>query len=117
MAVAITWPFACPRSWQEQAKPILVRSDVENGFPKVRKRFTRSWAEIQVTWILPWVQKPAVDDFFRLDCQDGAQPFIVVDPFTGANRVVRFKEPPTIAASVDSKPMMQVSATLETVFI
>jgi hypothetical protein len=112
--VDIAWPFACPRSWTEQSKPSLVRSTIDDGFPKVRRRFTRAWSEIQVTWILMWTDKDDLEYFFRVACADGAQPFTITDPITGVARRVRWKEPPSMAASVDTRPAMQVSATLET---
>lgn len=113
---AIPWPFACPRSWAEQSKPNLIRSNIEEGYPKVRRRFTKAWAEIQVTFVLSWTEKAALDQFLSKDCQDGAQPFTIVDPFTNQTRLVRWKDLPDISASADTKPTMNVSGTLEVVF-
>lgn len=110
------WPFACPRSWIRTPKPSLVRSSVEDGYPKVRRRFTKAWDEYQAEWTLMWEQEAAVAVFFAQDCQDGASPFYINDPYTGVQIIVRWKEPPTVRGSVDSKPTISVSGTLERVF-
>lgn len=113
---SVPWPFACPRTWSEKAQPNLVRTNMEEGYPKVRARFTKAWAEIQVSFILDWSQKQAVDDFLAKDCVYGTVPFTIADPFTGKTRLVRWKDMPTIAGSPDTKPTFTLSGTVETVF-
>lgn len=110
------WPFDCPRSWTRMPKPSLVRSAVDDGYPKVRRRFTKSWDEYEATWVLNWADEPAIIAFFTTDCQDGSSPFYINDPYTGQQILVRWKEPPNVSGSVDTKPTVQVSATLERVF-
>jgi hypothetical protein len=111
-----TWPFTCPRSWTRNPKVSIVRSSVEDGYPKVRRRFTKGWDEYQVEWVLEWDQEQALIDFFTVDCQDGSTPFYLNDPYTGGQLIVRWKEPPVVRGNVDSKPTLQVTATLERVF-
>jgi hypothetical protein len=89
---------------------------VDDGYPKVRRRFTKTWTEIQVQWLLNWEDEAAVLQFFENDCLAGAQPFYIENPYTEAMVLVRWKEPPVIAGSVDIKPVIQASATLEEVF-
>lgn len=110
------WPFTCPRSWVHNPKPSLVRSNVEDGYPKVRKRFTKSWAEYQVEWLLSWDEEPLMRTFFTDDCQDGSVPFYLEEPYGKTQILVRWKEPPTISGSADTKPVIQVRGTLEEVF-
>lgn len=118
MSVAYsTWPFKCPRSWARAPKPSLIRSSVDEGYPKVRRRFTKSWDEYQAEWLIEWDQEDELMTFFTIDCQDGAYPFYMPNPYNEAELIlVRWKEPPSTAGSVDSKPVIRVSGTLERVF-
>lgn len=111
-----TWPFSCPVSWVETPVPSLLRSEVDDGYPKVRRRFTKAWVEIQASFYINWEDAQAWRDFFRLDCQDGSLPFYIEDPYTEEQRLVRWKEPPSSSGSADTKPVFQVSGTLEEVF-
>jgi hypothetical protein len=107
------WPFDCPRSWSEKKHPSLLRSEVDDGFPKVRRRFTKTWSEVSVNFRIGWTQRDAFDHFVEVDCGAGAIPFTIKDPYTGAIRTARWKEPPTVAGSPDTKPTIDISATLE----
>lgn len=111
-----TWPFSCPRSWVRMPKPSLVRSSVEDGYPKVRRRFTKSWDEYQAEWLLDWGDEQALIDFFTTDCQDGAYPFYLENPYDEQPILVRWKEPPSVTGSADTKPVLRVTGTLERVF-
>lgn len=112
-----TWPFDCPRSWARTPQPSLIRSSVEDGYPKTRRRFTKSWDNYQAEWLIEWDQEQAVIDFFSIDCQDGSIPFYHPNPYNPTQMIlVRWNEPPKISASVDSKPVVQVTGSLERVF-
>lgn len=112
----IPWPFACVKTWNEQRKPNVIRSNVEEGYPKTRRRFTKAWSEIQVSFVLPWSDRKSLEDFLEKTTQDGTQPFLIFDPMMNENRLVRWKEMPNITGSPDTKPTFGVSGTLETVF-
>jgi hypothetical protein len=88
---------------------------MENGFPKVRKLFTRSWSEAEVTWIVAAKDVPAVQSFFELDCQAGATPFRIEDPLTKRSRLVRWAEAPTVSVTVERRPTASVSGRLEVI--
>lgn len=111
-----TWPFACPTNWSEAAKPAIIRSDLQDGYPKVRRQFTKDWAVFEGRWSLPIAQAQALRDFYSVSCQAGALPFTMTDPLTGAARLFRWVEPPRLAAAVNTKPYMDVSGRLEEVF-
>jgi hypothetical protein len=90
---------------------------VEDGYPKVRRRFTKSWDEYQAEWLINWGDEKALVDFFTVDCQDGSYPFYHPNPYDTAELVLmRWKEPPVVSGSVDTKPVVQVTGTLERVF-
>lgn len=111
----IDWPFACPKTWTEKPKPSIIRSEVDDGFPKVRRRFTKSWKEIEVTFMLNWSYKDQFDNFFETDCAAGAEPFYLDDPYNGNQLKVRWKEAPVTSGSPDMKPYFTVSGTLEVI--
>jgi hypothetical protein len=89
---------------------------VDDGYPKVRRRFTKTWTEIQVAWFIDWTDEAALLQFFDMDCQAGAQPFYVENPYTEALVLVRWKEPPTMSGSADTKPVIEVTGVLEEMF-
>jgi hypothetical protein len=110
-----TWPFSCPRSWSEKPVTGVIRSEVDNGFPKVRRRFTKAYKTIDVTFQMDWADKQAVTDFFENDLADGSLPFYITDPFLQSTLLVRWKDAPALNGSVDMKPVFQYSGTLEQV--
>lgn len=110
------WRFTCPMSWQEVPKPSLIRSEVDDGYPKVRRRWTKTWREYQATWRIDWSLFDDFRTFYETDCGAGSQPFTMEHPVTGATITVRWKEPPTVGASVENKPVFDVSGTLEMMF-
>lgn len=110
------WPFGCPQSWQEQPKVAVIRSEIDDGYPKVRRRFTKTWHEYQSQWRLEWSQFSAFKTFFDVDSGAGSVPFRMKHPITGADILVRWKEPPQVRSDVSTKPTFDISATLEEVF-
>lgn len=111
-----TWPFACPVSWGETPKAAVLRSEVDEGYPKVRRRFTKTWHEYQVKWRLNWTEFSAFKTFYEVDSSVGSVPFRMKHPITNADILVRWKEPPQIASDASIKPTFDVSAVLEEVF-
>lgn len=111
-----TWPFPCPRAWNRAPQPSLIRTQLEDGYPKVRRRFTKSWDVYQAEWVLAWGDEEALMTFFTQDCQDGSTPFYMKNPYSDEILLVRWKEPPSISGSVDTKPTIQVTGTLERMF-
>jgi hypothetical protein len=102
--------------WQEVPHPALIRSEVDDGYPKVRRRFTKTWREYQAKWRLGWEQFAAFNSFVETDCGAGAIPFTMPHPMTGVTILVRWKEPPTTMADTGSKPVFEISGNLEEMF-
>jgi len=111
-----TWPFACVVSLQETPNPALIRSAIEDGYPKVRKRFTKTWRNFQVNWTLMWEDYSAFWTFHHTECQGGATPFYITHPITKEVLLVRWKEPPQAQANTSTKPTFSISGTLEEMF-
>jgi hypothetical protein len=110
-----TWQFDCPASLQETPNPALVRSSVDDGYPKVRRRFTKTWRTFTVSWRLEWSQYTNFWRFHEVDCGAGSIPFYLRHPITNQNLLVRWKEPPQTQADVTTKPVFLVTGTLEEV--
>ncbi|HVQ51044.1 MAG TPA: hypothetical protein VMS92_13455 [Mycobacterium sp.] len=77
-AVPIAWPAElpdCPDSWSEQAEPVTVRTQVEEGTPKVRRRFTKRLVRAQVGMTMDIAQRNALDSFFHVSLDGGVLRF------------------------------------------
>jgi hypothetical protein len=110
------WPFACPASLQQASNPALVRSTVDDGYPKVRRRFTKTWRTFQVTWRLDWSEFDNFWNFHEVDCGAGSVPFYITHPMTQEQILVRWKDPPQTQADTSTKPIFAISGVLEEVF-
>jgi hypothetical protein len=113
----VDWPFGCPRSWTERNNPALIRTEMEQGYPKVRRMFTKDWKTFEGSWPLRTTQTAAFRNFVSISCQGGALPFRMEDPLVpGTTRLYRFIEPPSQSTDVSEMPMSTVTARLEEVF-
>jgi hypothetical protein len=110
------WPFVCPISLQEVPNPALVRSQVEDGYPKVRRRFTKTWRTYQVSWRLEWDLYEAFWQFVSVDCGEGSIPFYMMHPITRETLLVRWSSPPQTQSDTSLKPVFVITGTLEEVF-
>lgn len=110
------WPFGCPAEWQEAKVPALIRTDMQDGYPKVRRQFTKDWTQYEGRWLLPLASVAAFRSFLNLDCEGGARPFRMADPLTGEERLFRWVDPPRVTSNVDQKPYANFSGKLEEVF-
>jgi hypothetical protein len=84
------WPFGCPQEWKETTNPALIRSSVEDGYPKVRRAYTKDWHQYEGRWPLLLSAVPAFRAFIDITCQGGALPFEMEDPMVpGTSRLYR----------------------------
>jgi len=98
--MAIAWPVElpdCAQTWEEQAVPVTVRTQMDTGQPKVRRRFTHTMRSMRVTFVLTHEQAMALRDFFEIDLQGGVQEHTFRHPFRDVVESFRFVEPPTIS--------------------
>lgn len=100
MATAILdWPAGapeCAQAWQEQAQPVVVRSEMDSGAPKVRRRFTAPVRLVTVQFDVPLPVARLLRDFHDVDTQGGVLPFRFRSPVTGAVEVFRMTEAPNV---------------------
>lgn len=83
---AIAWPASLPQcmeNYSEKASPVTVRTNVEEGPPKVRRRFTKRLVRAQVTMTMTITQRNDLDSFFYVDLNGGVGTFNFPHPWLG----------------------------------
>ena len=100
----------CWASWTEKAEPVVIRTEMEDGTMKVRRRSTGKIRVANVSRAFEAKDYQAFQDWFTVACQQGVLPTRVVTPY-GAEEVWRFTEAPEI--SWLDKKAFAVSCTME----
>jgi hypothetical protein len=113
-----TWPSSVPfkpvlSSYQEQKQSQVLRSDMDIGPPKSRRRFTAAAVTVQLEWLWTVAQLSDFETFFETDLEGGSLPFDGVHPRTGAAAKLRFAEPYTPQYSGYEQTPWKVLAKLE----
>lgn len=99
MAVLL-WPTtlpACAEAWEETDQPVTVRTNMDAGQPKVRRRFTRTLRSVRVSFTMNFSQAMALRDFFEVDTQGGVLEHQFRHPFRNVVENFRFIEAPKIS--------------------
>lgn len=96
------WPLSLPQrplaqGFNEQVPNTLIRTQMEAGPPKVRRRFTAGIRTMDMQLRITPAQVDALDVFYDSTLQGGALPFDWVHPRTGVAATYRFVEPPSYA--------------------
>jgi hypothetical protein len=112
------WPNTVPyspvmASYQEQKQSQVLRSDMDTGAAKTRRRFTAAVVTVQVEWLWTETQFATFEAFFETDLEGGALPFDGVHPRTGAAAKIRFVDPYTPQYSGYPQTPWKVLAKLE----
>lgn len=102
----------CWARWSEQDQPQFIRTQMENGTVKVRRRTTGVLRRARVSGPIMAPDVPAFLDWFRVLCQGGIAPTYMVEP-DGTESVWRFTEPPQVDWSDIHGRFATVSASLE----
>ena len=79
------WPAelpTCAETYTEKAEPVTVRTNVEEGVAKVRKRFTQRVVRGQVGMTMNIDQYKILDDFFYIELNGGVNRFTFSHPWT-----------------------------------
>jgi hypothetical protein len=95
-----TWPLSLPQrplaqGYNEQAPNTVIRTQMEAGPPKVRRRFTAGIRILGLQLQLTAEQVETLDGFHDATLQGGALAFDWVHPRTGLAMTCRFAEPPS----------------------
>lgn len=109
-----TWPAEfCPliNSFQEQPPENTIRSTMDKGPAKVRRRTTANVRPVSFNMFLMNSQMDLMDSFYVTETFSGADEFDFIHPRTKANVKARFTQPPSYGER--SSVGYQVSISLE----
>lgn len=98
-----TWPAGLPQTplqqYEEEPPKNLIRTEMDAGPAKVRKRFTAGVRVYRVTYLLDGADITTLDNFFITDTEFGALSFNFPHPRTGTTISVRFVRSPRYSGS------------------
>ena len=96
-----TWPISLPTApegsgYTEQPPLVTIRTNMDAGPPKVRRRYTAGIRLFTFSWIMTKTQVAAFDTFFNTTCEGGALTFDGLNhPRTGSATIWRFTGQPS----------------------
>ena len=85
----------CWATWAEQDEPAVIRTTMEDGTVKVRRRNTGRHRVAKVSRTFKAVDYTNFMDWFNIACQQGVKPTRMKTPYD-ADEVWRFSSPPEI---------------------
>lgn len=93
------WPGSLPQyaetdGLSEKDAPNAVRTAMETGPAKLRRRYTAVFTPIKATLIVDATQRATLKDFFRNTCKGGSQSFDWLHPMTREAATFRWVSPP-----------------------
>jgi hypothetical protein len=99
-----TWPGTLPakpldEGYSEDVPNTLVRTEMDAGPAKVRRRFTAGVRKFNVSFILTTAQIATLDTFFVTDTNAGADQFTWDHPRTEVTGSFRFISPPKYSSA------------------
>lgn len=97
--MTIVWPVTLPEApllegFQETAAATAIRTDMEQGPAKVRRRTTAGVGKLSMRYLLSKAEVVALETFYDATLGGGALSFSFTHPRTGASLSCRFTEPP-----------------------
>jgi hypothetical protein len=101
----LIWPIDLPQAvaqdgYQETRVPNTIRSPVDQGRPKARRRYTASIQSFNIRLLLTEDQADLLDDFYEDTTAAGSLEFDWVHPRTQAAAVCQFSgDPPVTTAA------------------
>src|SRR5262245_23124970 len=98
----VTWPGSlpdCAETWNESDAPSTIRSEMDAGPPKVRRRFTGIMRNIEVSMVLTNAQFTAMRTFYETTCAEGVNFHQFKHPYTGATETFRFVSSPRFSSN------------------
>lgn len=93
------WPLTvtqCPRTWNEQYAENRLRTSVDVGPPKMRRRYTNDLLQVQIGWNFKTELYQELTDFYRVTLRSGTDHFNFPHPVTGNQHKFQFIAPPQI---------------------
>lgn len=97
-----TWPATLPQQFEQGAQETrqsgLLRSAVDIGPPKQRRRFSAVSRFYAGTFLFTTAQKATFETFYSTTIAEGADEFDFEDPNDGGTVSARFTGPPSFSA-------------------
>lgn len=114
----IYWPDSLPQrplvdGYQESPPDNTMRTQMDEGPAKVRRRYTANVRPIQVTLEMDADELNTFDDFYVEETASGSRRFIWQHPRTKTQHEMRFRTPPPPDYTAMGGLQYQVSFTLE----
>jgi len=94
MATWPTLPAPIINTFNETLPDNVIRTSMDKGPAKVRRRTTANVRPIQFSMVLTEAQVATLDTFYNTTTLSGAQEFDYTHPRTGATVSARFTQPP-----------------------
>ena len=111
-----TFPTTLPKptqsDYQENRQSQLIRSQMDTGPAKIRRRFTANSAEYSVSWEFTGSQLSTFETFFNSTIDGGSVEFTWVQPRTDASVTARFVDGVYSVSSL-GHDLYRVSSKLE----
>ena len=97
------WPASLPQTFEQQSYSeklpnLTIRTSMDTGPAKVRKRFTAAPYPMSGTMRMTRDQTVTLDTFYIETLNGGADPFTFIHPRKGTTLTCRFTTPPDISA-------------------
>ena len=98
-----TWPATLPvpplaEGYREITANTLVRTEMEQGPAKIRRRTTAGVARLSLAYLLSTEDIQTLEDFIQTDLSGGARGFSFTHPRTGHPIICRFRQLPEYGA-------------------
>ncbi len=95
----VAWPAGLPQSpliagFEEEVPDIALRTEMDSGPDKLRRRFTASVRPMKYPLILTKAEVATLDTFYVATLQAGTLSFTHTHPRTAAAISIRFTKPP-----------------------
>lgn len=90
------WPTSlsqCPQSWSESPRDSLIRTEIDIGLSKVRRRYTAVITDVSVSLTMKLADYQTFLNWYATTLKQGLEPFTYKDPATGTVKTYRFREP------------------------
>ena len=92
-----TWPVSLPpplvSGFSEQQPENVIRTSMDAGPAKLRRRTTANVGKISVSYLLSSAELDTLINFFKTDVSYGALPFTFTHPRSAAALSCRFAQP------------------------
>jgi len=108
------WPSSLPafliEGFQEAVQDIALRTEMDAGPPKVRRRYTAAYRTIKGEMALTAAQVATLDAFYLAEAGNA---FTFTHPRTGATVGARFAGPPQYSRMATATPHWRASVEIE----